>query len=89
MPKNTWKEQQKRLDWCRRHLDKYCHKIFFTDKTAVYVDNPSGYKWVKKMKSILNTNNKRRGQKLNLWGAISANGKVTLQIFEENLNTKK
>ena len=41
------------------------------------------------MKSILNTNNKRRGQKLNLWGVISANGKVTLQIFEENLNTEK
>ena len=41
------------------------------------------------MKSILNTNNKRRGQKLNLWGTISANGKVTLQIFEENLNTEK
>ena len=41
------------------------------------------------MKSILNTNNKKRGQKLNLWGAISANGKVTLQIFEENLNTEK
>ena len=41
------------------------------------------------MKSILNTNNKRRGQKLNLWGAISANGKVTLQIFEENFNTEK
>ena len=49
MPKkNTWKEQQKRLDWCRRHLDKYWHKIFFTDETTVYVDNPSGYKWVKK-----------------------------------------
>ena len=38
------------------------------------------------MKSILNTNNKRRGQKLNLWGTISANEKVTLQIFEENIN---
>ena len=43
----------------------------------------------RKRKSILNTNNKRRGQKLNLWGAISANEKVTLQIFEENLNTEK
>ena len=43
----------------------------------------------RKMKSLLNTNNKRRGQKLNLWGTISANGKVTLQIFEENLNTEK
>ena len=41
------------------------------------------------MKSILNTNNKRRVQKLNLWGAISTNGKVTLQVFEENLNTEK
>ena len=40
------------------------------------------------MKSILNTNNKRRGQKLNLWREISANGKVTIQIFEENLNTE-
>ena len=47
-PKNTWKEQQKRFDWCRRHLNKYWHKIFFTDETTAYVDNPSGYKWVKK-----------------------------------------
>ena len=38
----------KRLDLCRRHLDNYWHNIFFTDKTTVYVDNPSGYKWVKK-----------------------------------------
>ena len=38
----------KKLDWCRRHLDKYWHKIFFTDETTVYVDNPSGYKWEKK-----------------------------------------
>ena len=61
--KNIWKELQKRLDWCRRHLDNYWHNIFFTDKTTVYVDNPSGYKWVKKNENILNTNNKRRGQK--------------------------
>ena len=76
-----------RLNW--RHLNKYWNNIYFTDETTVYVDNPSGYKWVKKNESTLNTNNKRRGQKLNLWGAISANGKVTLQIFEENLNTEK
>ena len=88
--KKTWKEHQKRLDWCRRHLNKYCHYIFFTDKTTVYFDDPLGKKngW-RKIKSILNTNNKRRGQKLNLWGAISANWKVTQQIFEENLNTEK
>ena len=87
-PKNTWKEQKKRLGWCRRHLNKYWHNIFFTDETTGYVDNPSGYGWVKKMKSILNTNNKRREHKINLWGAISANEKVTHQIFEENLNTE-
>ena len=46
--KNTWKVQQKRLDWCRRDLNKYWHNIFFTYETTVYVDNPSGYKWVKK-----------------------------------------
>ena len=38
----------KRLDWCRRHLDKYWHNIFFNDETTVYVDNPLGYKWMKK-----------------------------------------
>ena len=43
---------------------------------------------MKKMKSILNTYNKRRGQKLNLWRAISANEKVTLQIYEKNLIQK-
>ena len=41
------------------------------------------------MKNILNTNSKRSGQKINLWGDISVNRKVTLQIFEENLNTEK
>ena len=48
MAKYIWKEMQKRLDWCRRHLDKYWHNIFFTDETTVYVDNPSGNKWMKK-----------------------------------------
>ena len=48
MTKNIWKELQKRFDWCRRHLDNYWYNIIFTDKTTVYVDNPSGYKWVKK-----------------------------------------
>ena len=66
MPKYTWKEQQKRLNWCRRHLDKYWHNIFFPDETTVYADNPLGYKWWRKMKSILNTNNQRNGQNLNL-----------------------
>ena len=89
MPKNTYKEQQKRLDWCRRHLNKYWHNIFFTDETTVYVDIPSGYKRVKKNVKYIEYKLKRRGQKLNLWGAISANGKVTLQIFEANLNTGK
>ena len=65
--KKTWKEQQKRLDRCRRHLDKYWHNIFFTDETTVYADNPQVINGWRKMKSILNTNNKRREQKLNLW----------------------
>ena len=37
----------KRLDWCKRHLNKYWHKVFFTYETTVYFDNPSGLKWVK------------------------------------------
>ena len=88
-PKNTLKEQQKRLDWCKRHLNKYWHKVFFTDETTVYFDNPSGLKWVKSDVNYTEHKRKGRGQKLNLWGAISANGKVSLQIFEENLNTEK
>ena len=40
----------------------------------------------KKMKSILNTNKKRRGHKLSQLEAISAIGKAILQMFEENLN---
>ena len=41
-------EMQERLDWCRRHLDKYWHNIFFINETTFYVDNPSDYKWMKK-----------------------------------------
>ena len=88
MPKNTWKEQQKRLDWCRRYLNKYWHNIFFADEATVYVYNSSGYKWVKKMKSMLNTNNKMRGQKLNLWGTISANWKKLFKYFKKTLKQK-
>ena len=63
--KNTWKEQQKRLDWCRRHLDKYWHKIFFTDETTVYVENPSGYKWVKKSEKYIE--NKKQKERTEAW----------------------
>ena len=66
MSKNTWKEQQKRLDWCRSYLDKYWYKIFFTDETTVYAGNTSGLNGWRKMKSIFNTNNKRIREKLNL-----------------------
>ena len=52
MPRNTWKDQPKRLDWCRRHLNKILHYIFSTDETTVNVDNPSGYKWMKKDKKV-------------------------------------
>ena len=41
-------KSSKKLDWCRRHLNKFCHNIFFIDETTVCFDNPSGYKWVKK-----------------------------------------
>ena len=37
-----------------------------------------------------NTNKakKRRGDKLNIWGAISYNGEISLEIFEENLSSE-
>ena len=52
MPKQYLERVTKKLDWCRRHLNKYWHNIFLTDETTVYVDNPSGFKWVKKWKYI-------------------------------------
>ena len=42
------KSSKIRLDWCWRHLDKHWHNIFFIDEITINVDNPSGYKWVKK-----------------------------------------
>ena len=42
----------------------------------------------RKLKNILNTNNKRVRTEAKSLGAISANGNVTLQIFEETLIQK-
>ena len=88
MPKKMLEIAVKRLDWCRKHLNKYWHNIFFIDETKVYFDNPSGFKLVKKNEKYLNANNKRRGQKLNHWELFQANGKVTIQIFKESFNKK-
>ena len=41
-------KSSKKIDWWRRHHNKYWHNIFFTFEIAVYVENPSDYKWVKK-----------------------------------------
>ena len=59
-PKNTWKEQQTRLDWWRRHLNKYWHNIFSPielKSMLIILQVINGWR---KMKSILNINNKRR-----------------------------
>ena len=58
-------------------------------KAKIILIFPQVLNWWRGMKSILNTNNKRREQKLNFWVTILANWKVTLQIFGENFNSKK
>ena len=78
----------KKLDWCRRHFNKYWHNIFFTDETTVYAYHPSVYKWMKKNEKYIECKQQNEKTEAKSLGAVSANIKVTLQIFEENLNTE-
>ena len=57
----------KRLDWCRWHLDNIGIKYFSLMKLQFMLIILQVINGWRKMKSILSTNNRRRGQKLNLW----------------------
>ena len=87
-PKNDLKDQENRLNWCKRHTFDNWYDIFFTDETTIYLNNPGGFKWVKDGEQQNYVAGHNRGRKVNVWGAISHKGKLTLQVFEENLNTE-
>ena len=87
-PKNDLKIQENRLNWCKHHTFDNWYDIFFTDETTIYLNNPGGFKWVKDGEQQNYVAGHNRGRKVNVWGAISHKGKLTLQVFEENLNTE-
>ena len=61
----------------------------FSDETTVFLENPVGFKCIHKDDQNISEVKRRREKKLNIWGAISYKGKVSIEIFEENLNSDK
>ena len=87
-PKNTDIEKANRLNWCQRHLNDNWRVFFFTDETTIYLDNPWKNRWIKKGEENIITS-KNKGRKINIWGGINYYEKLSLHLFNENLNSER
>ena len=82
-------ERMKRVDFCKGMLldeGKAIYQTFFSDEMAIELNN--NYK--NKVWQLLTENIRRKNAteyvKLNCWGAISAKGATSLDIYERSLN---
>ena len=64
-------------------------KVFFSDETTIYRENPGEYKWVHKDKQNIYEVKRGRGKKLNKYGVIFYRRKISIEIFENNLNANR
>ena len=56
------KERRKRLDWCMSQIHQEWIKVFFSDETTIYLENPGGFKWVHKDEQNISEVKRRRGK---------------------------
>ena len=76
-----------RIDWCMRHINSTnFYSVFFTDECTLYLDNPSGSRWVKvEEDNIIYSKNK--GRKIGAWAGISYQGKTSLFLYEDSMSS--
>ena len=78
-----------RLQWCAEwgNFDGF-DEVIFTDETGYWLNDTKGKGWVPKGTVVAPTEIRSR-EKVNIYGAISMAGKVTIHVYRENLNSTK
>jgi hypothetical protein len=82
--------RKERLKFARRmkKREKDWGKTVFTDETSFWLNRcRPDHQWTQN--PLLETGPSKHGPKLHLWGAITARGAISLEIFEENLNAQR
>jgi transposase len=83
----TAKAKADRLEWAKAFKERSFDKVVFTDESTFWLGKTGVARW----KPTGDTNENmvpKNIPKLQVWGAISMNGKVTLKIFKENMDAK-
>lgn len=86
--KSTKEIRKKRVDWCKRHEETKWRNVIFIDETCFYLNCGWNVKrWVKKFD--LENNKSSKGTRLNVCGAICANGILSPHLYQQNTNSAK
>ena len=74
------------MNWCKRHKDRNCDDVMFSDEWTFYLKAPGGMRWVIKKEQYVVPRTKYT-HKINCWGVFSAKWKVDLYFFNKNFDT--
>jgi transposase len=80
IPDLTTEHKIQRLNWAKTHKNYDFDRVIFTDECSVWLDIAAGRCWIKRGTDLMLPRPSGK-HKLHLWGAISAEGKVSLHIF--------
>lgn len=75
-----------RVSWAQEHLQKDWRKVVFSDETTFWLGRSGVARWKSQGEENIHMVSKNV-PKINVWGAISWNGKISLTLFRENLTS--
>ena len=79
-------QKKVREDFCQKYLDSDYTKMIFTDECVFKGGKQRCRKWCSSQEKYIISTMKPKC-KVNVWGGISLNGKISLYFFNENMNT--
>ena len=90
VPKNvpmlTTIQKQKRVEWCRNHLDYDWSKVIITDESVFQLFTNYLKVWGKKQPKKMVP---KKGPSIMIWGGISVRGKTPLKFVDGIVNAEK
>ncbi|KAL4500911.1 hypothetical protein ABPG72_020145 [Tetrahymena utriculariae] len=89
VPPLTPVQKQQRILFCQRHINDNMNEAIFVDETSVETHLAPRKTWTLKSNGPKKFVKPSHPQKFHLWGGISVNGTISIEIFEDNLTAKK
>ena len=79
------KTREKRVEWCKRHLDYDWSKVFFSDESTFETFRYKNKEWTKSEANVYRPRPKYP-TKIMVWGAISDRGKTVLKVVRKSID---